>query len=217
MFSKIQPRRAEGYTLLEVMLVLTLFSVLCGGIFGIVQSTMESIMVVRGLIRTQGETDALLDVLRQACSRLPVTAVVRAEKRPESSSSREVQFQQAPGTLQWGERWQDPMAVTVVLAARKQEDGRWVLAARKFNPMANDRAHAELMPWLPLAGGFSEMEWSFQDPGSGEWKDEWKDPIRRPLAVALWLRRPTEAAGSRTVFYIPQVQTNALPHFGSPS
>lgn len=214
---KLHPRPPDAYTLLEVMLVLALFSVLCGGVFGIVQSTAQSIMIVKEISRTQAETDALLGVLRQACARLPVTAVVRSEKTAGYAAGHELRFQRAPGTLQWGERWQDPMEVTVLLAARRQTDGRWELAARKFDPTSTDRSHGDLMPWLPLARGFQEVAWSFQDPSSGEWKDEWKDALRRPVALALWLRRPTEAQGTRTIFAIPQVQTNALPHFGGAS
>lgn len=206
----------NGYTLLEIMLALALFGVLSGGVFGIVQSTLESITTVKALSRSQAEADGLDVVLREICAQLPITAAVYVEKKGDSSQSMEIQFLRAPGALQWGQRWKDPQEVTVSLAARPQTEGGWELSARKFIPTSGKDLKQDLLPWFPLAQGFSEIVWSFQDPLSGEWKDQWQNPLTRPLALGLSLKRPGDIAPRRTIFYIPQVQSNSVPHFLGP-
>lgn len=210
--SSARPRTA--FTLLEILVALSAFLLLMGGIFAISNSTMElgndmAAIQERSVIRQN-----FISFLRRSFRTLPGEAELRLSVQARGSSyvptlnfvNGGTSF--TPGTSQ-------PPDTSMELFAEERPGGYLRVALR----VLDERQTASLRAGqnvrygrenlvIPLLDNVSRFEWRYYDPSSNRWENNWKAG-RRPLLAELNLRLD-DGFETRAVFWIPPVLPNPV-------
>jgi len=210
-----------GFTLIEMVVALSIFVLLIGGIFAIANGTLElsndlTYAQERALVRQN-----LIEFLRKSFRTLPGEGTVNLTVKPIGNTylptlsifgggasfspgpaiapeaSIEVYTEQRPGGyLRVGLRGLDADQTTAARQGRP--------AARVVN---NKTAE------LPLLDNVARFEWRFYDARTNQWENYWKEAQGRPLFAELTLVLD-DAQEVRSVFWIPPVvrgMSGAIP------
>lgn len=175
-----------GFTLLEMIVALSAFVLLMGGIFAISQGTMElgsdmTLMQERSQIRQN-----FISFLRRSFRNLPGDAEMRLTVTARGSSYvPSLNFINAGTSFTMG----GPLApdTSVDLYAEERPGGYLRVGLR----MLDDRQTRALrsnqtvrynkdQPTIPLMDNVSRFEWRYYDSATNRWENNWKQN-RRPL------------------------------------
>ena len=207
-------RPAAAFTLMEVLVALSVFVLLMSGIFTIANSTMElgndlALVQDRSQIRQNfieflrrsfrnlpGEAEVRLSVRQQGGNYLPTLNVVNGGSSftPGSAlppdTSVEVYAEERPGGY--------------LRVALRVLDDRQTAAVRSGQTVR----YARSQETIPLLDNVSRFEWRFFDAASNRWENNWKQ-ARRPLLAEMQLRLD-DGFEARAVFWVPPVLPNGL-------
>ena len=208
-------RRARaGFTLLEMVVALSVFIIIIAGVFSIAQGTMElsSDMTEaqeRSMIRQN-----FIEFLRESFRRLPG----EAEITMEVSASRGA-YVPAISVFNGGDAFSPGPAIppdaSVELYADEMPGGylRVGLRLSDADETSQRRSNLGLAPKrrkpgpndvvLPLIERVAKFEWQFYSPQTQKWEKSWKDG-GRPLFAEL-LFALDDGQVSRSVFWIPPI------------
>lgn len=198
-----------AFTLLEMVVALSAFLLLMGGIFAIAQGTMElgndlAIVQDRSLIRQN-----FISFLRRSFRNLPGDAEVRLTVQARGSNYvPSLNFVNAgtsftPGTAL-------PPDTSVDLYAEERPGGYLrvalrVLDDRQTQSMRQGQTvrYTKSQETIPLLDNVSRFEWRFYDPSTNRWENNWKQ-ARRPLLAELNLKLD-DGFETRAVFWVPPI------------
>ena len=222
-------RKPSGFTLLEIVIALSVFLIVMAGVFAIAKGAMELSADLTSTQERAMTRQNFIEFLRASFRRLPGEAEITLTQEnqrgtyvptlniynggdafstgpslpPESSV--ELFAQQMPGDyLRVGLRVLDDQQT------QQQRSGR---GFRRSGPAAGDAI-------LPLIDKVAKFEWKFYNPATQRWEETWKPPAR-PLFAELSFMLD-DAIPSRMVFWIPPVMRrqpgvglpNATPSLG---
>lgn len=220
--SSVAGRSVRAFTLIEMVVALSIFVLLIGGIFAIANGTLElsndlTYAQERALMRQN-----LIEFLRKSFRTLPGEATVDLKVKSVGSTylptltifgggtafspgppiapeaSIEVYAEERPGGyLRIGLRGLDAERTT---AARQ---------ARTAKPV-------EKSSELPLLDNVARFEWRFFDARTNQWENYWKEPQGRPMFAELNLALD-DGQETRAVFWIPPIVRGAVPSFQAPA
>lgn len=206
--------RRAGFTLLEMVVALSVFIIIISGVFSISKGTMELSADMteaqeRSMIRQN-----FIEYLRESFRRLPGDAEINLEVSASRGAyvpsisvfnggdafspgpaiapdaSVELYAEEMPGgSLRVGVRLYDADETS-------QRRSNLGLAPKKRKPGPNDVV-------LPLIEHVSKFEWQFYNPQSQKWENNWKQggrPLFAELQFAL-----DDGQVSRSVFWIPPI------------
>jgi len=206
--------RTAAFTLLEMMVALSAFVVLMGGIFSIANSTMElgnDLVAIqdRSLIRQN-----FISFLRRSFRNLPGEAELRLTVQARGSSYvPSLNFVNGGSSFTPGASL--PPDTSVDLFAEERPGGYLrvalrVLDTRQTNALRSGQTvrYTKDQEIIPLLDNVSRFEWRFYDPSSNRWENNWKQ-ARRPLLAELNLRLD-DGFETRAVFWVPPVLPNAI-------
>ncbi len=198
-----------GFTLLEMMVALSAFVLLMGGIFGISQGTMELANDV-GLAQDRSQIrQNFVEFLRRSFRNLPGDAEVRLSVKAKGGSyvptmnivnggsSFTPGISLAPDTsieLFADERPGGYLRVTLRVLDQKQTQ-----AVRSNQNVSYRRDQIT----LPLLDNVSRFEWRFFDTTTNRWENNWKGP-NRPILAEMNLQLD-DGFQTRAVFWIPPI------------
>jgi len=214
-----KPGHRSGFTLLEMMVALSAFVFLMGGIFAIAQGTMElgndmTAAQERSLIRQN-----FIEFLRRSFRSLPGDAEIRLSVKQKGGSyvptmnfvnggsSFTPGLSLAPDTsieVFADERPGGYLRVTLRVLDQKQTQA--VRSNQNVNYSRNQIT-------LPLLDNVSRFEWRFFDSTTNRWENNWKQG-RRPILAEMNLQLD-DGFQTRAVFWIPPVLPNALTTGGN--
>lgn len=219
---KAMTRKNQGFTLLEIMLSMTVLALLAGAIYAIsaaaIGSTRETLVEQLTVRRVNG----FLEITRDAFLNLPANGNISLNPPSPSSSNGvpDLNFENATdvfGIPSLG-------GGTLVLSALARNDGTRTFSILRLpkNVQGSDRDHFyEDEHWVKLLPKVTKPHWSFFRDGT--WLDEWAYGSGRPQLVRLQMEveginNPIEA-----IFYIPRLasarfnsMSNILPINMSP-
>lgn len=211
-FRRVRP----GFTLLEIIIALSVFLIIIAGVFAIAKGAMElsedlttsqeRAMTRQNFIeflrssfrRIPGDAELLLAVENQRGSYVPTLTVFNGGDA----------FSPGPSL---------PPDTSVELFAQDMPGGALRIGLRLFDSQQTNtmrlgtykrRAPSKDDVVLPLIANVQRFEVRFLDSVSGKWENNWKSPVR-PLFAELLLTLD-DGVQSRNVFWIPPI-TKRLP------
>ena len=213
-------RRARGFTLLEMLVALSAFVLLMGGIFAIANSTMElgndlAVAQDRSRIRLN-----FIEFLRRSFRSLPGEAEVRLAVQARGGT-----YLPNLNVINGGSSFTPgaalPPDTSVDLFAEERPGGYLRVGIRLLDnsqtqALRNGQPvrYARNQEALPLLDNVSRFEWRFYDGASNRWENNWKE-ARRPLFAEMTLRLD-DGFETRAVFWIPPVVRQAAGVPGAP-
>lgn len=198
--------RKAGFTLWEVMLALTLMAILTGGMFTLMQTSLEAAHELQIQERHSQSFTGFIELLRRTLRNLPATASIEGGMFQETAGvyRPKVIFREAPQAFSWGEN--SLFLGETILSSQPQLGGLFTLglyrATDTENRFQTDNPEAR-QRWLPLLKDLRKIQWRFYDARAGLWQEEWRDLNARPALLELNLLLPGESTISRTVFWLP--------------
>jgi len=203
----------RGFTLLEMLVALSAFVLLMGGIFTIANSTMElgndlAVAQDRSRIRLN-----FIEFLRRSFRSLPGEAEVRLAVQARGGT-----YLPNLNVVNGGSSFTPgaalPPDTSVDLFAEERPGGYLRVGIRLLdsNQTQSLRSgqpvrYARNQEVLPLLDNVSRFEWRFYDGASNRWENTWKE-ARRPLFAEMTLRLD-DGFETRAVFWIPPVARQA--------
>lgn len=209
---------AAAFTLLEMVIAMSAFLLLMGGIFAIANGTMElgsdlAMMQERSLIRQN-----FISFLRRSFRSLPGDAELRLTVTARGSTYvPSLNFVNGgtsftPGTPQPPETSMDLFAEErpggYLRVGLRVLDERQTQALRSGQTVNYSRNQGS----IPLLDNVSRFEWRYYDAATNRWENNWKQP-RRPLMAELNLKLD-DGFETRAVFWIPPVIPNSVSGIG---
>lgn len=200
-------RRRAAFTLFEMILVVAIFVLLAGGIYGTVNAAIRATATLNEENIEAQRLNAFVALVRRTLHNLPATARVSGGVRRESGDGLvELVIEEAPGAFAWGTG--GPSSGTAVLAARPRLGGGREMSLLLLPGATGEMERRELLErgaWLRLLPDLRSVQWRFFDEGQQDWVDEWSGGGRPPL-VELTLELLGEGVPRRFTFWVPPVQ-----------
>lgn len=176
-------RKAGGFSLVEVLLALSIFMLLAGGIYAAVSVTIDASAAVAEA-RVQSERlDGMERLLRETFLTLPGDSTTEVRRRGEAL---DMQISPSPSwTLFSRGAGEQGLAFSV----QPQVNGRGTLAVANFAVHPSpQRVEAELSAasWISLLPDLQNVRWRLAGTKSGgRWQETWEAGNGRPALVNL--------------------------------
>lgn len=201
-----------AFTLLEMLVALSAFVFLMGGIFAIAQGTME---LGNDLSASQERSQVRLnfiEFMRRSFRTLPGEAEIRLSvKQNGSSYVPTLNFVNGGSSFTPGVSLAPETSMDVYAEERPGGYLRVmlrVLDQKQTQAMRNNQAvrYTRDQITLPLLDNVSRFEWKFYDASTNRWENNWKDG-RRPIMAEMNLRLD-DGFETRAIFWIPPIIPN---------
>jgi len=178
----------RGFTLFEIIMALSIFVFLAGGVYLAVSVSVQS---SAELTATQLETrrlSAFVRFLREGFASLPTEAEFHLKSVDQGRLGRGVELliRNAPGAFETGALASSGSGV--VLATRPDGRGKSRFAITRF-PSSMDEGDRERFlekaKWLPILEDVETLRWRFWDKTFQEFVETWDQPAQRPELIEL--------------------------------
>lgn len=229
-------RTSQGFTLIEVVIALTILAMMTGTLFAIIQGSVRAAAQIELLQRENDSINRLLDVLRKTFSTLPSAATVTLKLIDENASeAQELTITGAPNTFGFGPQ---PISYSPTIIAlrpdlqdRTDEAGTALfdlsISRTDLIPQTDDNEMAigkELdgvlaqdeqgRNWMPLLPQVATLKWRFYKLSDETWNEEWSENAW-PDLIEIQLLMHDRVNPIRMVFSLPTLNlttgTNTLP------
>ncbi len=210
--TSISPLSRAGFTLLEMIVALSMFVLLIGGMYSIAQSTLEltdsiSIAQDRSSIRQN-----FIEFMRRSFRTLPGEAEVRLTvKQKGGTYVPTLNFVNGGSSFTPGRSLAPDTSVD--LYAEERPGGYLRVMLRVLNQKQTQAVRSNQAVrysndqiTLPLLDNVSRFEWKFFDAATNRWENNWKQ-TRRPVLAEMNLQLD-DGFQSRSVFWLPPVIPN---------
>lgn len=201
-----------GFTLIEVLLGLALFSILIGGIFSVQKGTLE---VSREVVERETKTmrmNSFADLLRRTFESMPGNAkfVLQLEGGQHSGYS-DVQFVDYPLAFSWP--GVPAGAKSVIFRTSREPTGVGLQATLLYLDEEQTQDYEQnklddrnVLAALNLMQGIMRLQWAVFDDTTQQWQEEWlRDKTTRPSFVTLTLEYLDGQDPVQLYFWIPQM------------
>lgn len=183
----------QGFTLLEMVLVMFIVSLLVTAVFGIVNSVTQLTHGMETEQQREGRVHGFFELCDRTLRNLPVSAMVRL--RNQQAGNRLLSQLTLVGAP-------SPISATtsgvITLETEEAPDGYLRVVMRVMNATqaaAWEKGEAQTGLRLPLLDNVATMEWRFFDPRSGEWSSLWNEKIDFPVSTGA-----VEESSAPTIF-----------------
>lgn len=219
-----------GFTLIEVVVALTILAMMTGTLFAIIQGSVRAATQIELLQRENDSINRLLDVLRKTFTTLPSTATLGLVLSDQNASDQqELTITGAPNTFGFGIK---PISYSPTIlslrpdaAARVDEAGNLLfslsLSREDLIPPTDDKGVApgqELdgvlaqdeqgRHWMPLLTEVSTLKWRFYKLKDDTWLEEWSESTW-PDLIEIQLLMRDRLNPTRMVFSLPTLTLTA--------
>lgn len=221
-------RRNSGFTLIEILIGVTILAVITGSIFLVMTTSVRSAIELERSQQSDMATFHFIDLCRDTLERLPSDAGLTCEVVDEANMIQELVIGGVPAAFSFGE---DPVAdpeSTLTISLRIDETAEpensnepvyhVAISREDFAPEAEagelairQGADDEFFQqdedgryWLNLLPEIASMQWRFWNDDEEIWEDFWDDENERPQMIEMQLRAHGRESAMRFVFDIPE-------------
>ena len=213
------PRR-QGFTLLEMLVALSAFVFLMGGIFAIAQGTLELSNDIGQAQENSQIRQNFIEFLRRSFRSLPGEAEVRLSVRAKGGTYvPTLNFVNGGSSFTPGTSL--PPDTSIDLYAEERPGGYLRVMVRVLDEKQTQALRSNQnvrytrdQITMPLLDNVSRFEWRFFDAGTNRWENNWKQG-RRPLLAEMNLQLD-DGFETRAVFWLPPIIPNAVNMAGNP-
>lgn len=199
--------RVGGFTLVEVILALLIFSFLVGAIFMSVSAvTNASAMLGDEQMRAR-KIDAFVRWVRSGFLNLSAASRIEIRTRDTGAAGLAIDLliRDAPGCFPLGQF--DAMGSDVILSTIPDGRGGAEFSLARLpsglEEAEFDRAVEDAV-WFPVMEGIRTLRWGFLNPATGEFEETWDRPEETPDIINLAITLATgEVVDS--YFYLPRL------------
>jgi len=193
----------KGFTLVEVMISLSIMALLAASVYAIVTSVIGASRTAMDQQLTLRRLDAFLRVTRGAFLNLPPAGTITLEIGRGRDGQAEQQLILAKAQRLFG--LPSLGGGSLVLASQAQSDGTRSINLLRISPNATDQERAKSLasPGIPLLPGLRKPHWTFRIPGQDDWQEELPAGSPRPLLVRLQLQIDDLPNPVEAIFYVP--------------
>jgi prepilin-type N-terminal cleavage/methylation domain-containing protein len=207
--------RAEGFTLLEIVLGVAIIGLIVSGIYAVAVGTVELSNAVSESQNEEIRLHNFLRLLRRNFERFPGNAGITMVPVNGNPPEADVVFYNYPLAFYWPSV--PAGSARVVLMSRRSSRGTLDVGLLYLDEEAPEdyrsaMGSASQLPglWLHLLSDVILFEWTFFDESlgeAGEWVDYWEDPQKRPGIVRLALQFYGQGLDEQTeaIFWIPSM------------
>ena len=193
--------------MIEVILALAIFSMLCGAVFFSVQAVGNASAVLGVEQMRARKIDAFLSWCRRGFRGVTARSEILLRSRDTGAAGLAVELviRKAPGAFSLGEF--DAGGSDLILAAIPDGRGSATISIVRFpGSMSLEEAAKQIQKedWLPLLEGVKLLRWSFWSPQEEKFLEEWQDERSLPRMLRLQM---TLDSGEEieTVFRLPKL------------
>jgi prepilin-type N-terminal cleavage/methylation domain-containing protein len=213
-------RRGQGFTLLEMLVALSAFVFLMGGIFAIAQGTLELSNDI-GLAQEKSQIrQNFIEFIRRSFRSLPGEAEVRLSVRAKGGTYvPTLNFVNGGSSFTPGTSL--PPDTSIDLYAEERPGGYLRVMVRVLDEKQTQALRSNQnvrytrdQITMPLLDNVSRFEWRFFDASTNRWENNWKQG-RRPLMAEMNLQLD-DGFETRAVFWLPPIIPNAVNMVGTP-
>lgn len=202
----LQRRASRGFTLLEVVISMTILAILSAAVYAIVSAALNASQTTMAQQLTLRRLDAFERVTREAFLNLPAEGGVTLEIGHSSGGSAEQDLvinkpQEIFGlpSLAGG---------SLVLAARAKSDGTRTMILLTIPANATDRERKEAFraPGTPLLPHLRKPRWTFKtSPQDEDWKEELPVGSAKPILIRFQTEIDELPNPVESIFYLPAI------------
>lgn len=195
----------KGFTLLEVILALSIMSMLVGGIFAITQSILSLSQSSLTNQNNQRHSSALEGYFRTLFKDLPSTSITELTQDGLNYPALNIQ---SPGTF-YPSSGRELQATYLTLKIVKGEDNLLSLQAswsdQDISGLDNSSEPPEMNQTLSLIDDLTNLEWEMYSTRDEEWVTTWSSELPRPSHIRLKYSTAQDQQYTHT-FWIPAKQ-----------
>jgi prepilin-type N-terminal cleavage/methylation domain-containing protein len=199
-------RRRRGFSLLELVIAITLLSILVAMVFGTAQSALSLSTAVTEHQKDAMTEAAFFELLDQQIGGLPGNARLQLTSTDSGTQYlSDLTIQNAPMSFSWGGSQIVPL--TVRLSTVKRNDGLLNIVLKYYDVELLSAAEAgtkepEPFAEVVLLSEVGLFEWRLLDGRSMEWQYDWDAQGRLPLQLELVMTQGAVGPKLRHVLWI---------------
>ncbi len=211
----IAEARAQGFTLLEIVLGMAIIGLIVGGIYAVAVGTVELSNAVSDSQNEEIRLHNFLRLLRRNFERFPGNAGITMMPVNGNPPESDIVFYNYPLAFYWPSV--PAGSARVVLMSKRSSRGTLDVGLMYLDEEAPEDfrsamggIHQSPGLWLHLLSDVILFRWTFFDETlgeAGEWVELWEDPQKRPGIVRLELQFYGQGLDDRTesIFWIPSM------------
>lgn len=226
LFSRFQPpgvlrKEHAGFTLLEVVITITIFVFLCAAVFGLMSGVLQTASSLQDNQNRRDQMERFNAFLDRKLKSLPAGSAVISYLRGTGDGL-------AQNGIIVGHD-QDLIAID----AKIQSNGYYTLRLATFDPATlpqnitisptlffETKVTADAgISWTPLIQDVAQLAWKFQMHNATDWVNLWSDPSDTPNLIEFSMQQAGDLQPSTMDFWLPQitaVQTLVANQSGGP-
>lgn len=235
-------RTAKGFSLLEVVIALTILAMITGTLFAIIRGSVKGASDIERTQRENDQINRFLELCRITFQTMPSSATLTLKQLDSSgmSSSQELSIAGVPTCFGFGavptSYEETVIGLRPDIREPTSEDGspRYLLSITRKDIIAASAdptqsvvfttgldenpeyaADEQQRTWMPLLRGVKMMKWRFFKDSSDEWLEEWSES-KWPDLIELQLQMDGRSLPSRIVWAVPETQLRS-PTRSTPS
>ncbi|WP_184212517.1 prepilin-type N-terminal cleavage/methylation domain-containing protein [Prosthecobacter dejongeii] len=238
MFTNLPPNKStqpkvwsslhHGFTLMEVVIALTILGMITGTLFSIIQGSVRAAAQVEQLQRENDAINRFLDLCRKAFTTLPSTATLTLTALDPNSPTSSAQELTISGSTHCFGFGLSPISYEdTILGLRPDPNGATdangllvqylCLSREDLIPESDDSSMALRQEttglsapdeqgryWMPLLPDVVQMKWRFYKEADETWLEEW-DETNWPALIELQLVMRDRTTPLRMVYSVPTI------------
>jgi prepilin-type N-terminal cleavage/methylation domain-containing protein len=206
---------AGGFTLLEMMITLTVFVLLAAAVFGILTGVLQSTSTLQDNQDRRDQVAALNAFLKKKLGEMPAAGTLGSYQRGNGEGL-------AQNGILFGTR-----NFATVIDADLQANGYYALRLTTFTTEAGSNQPQDArqvllqavttndptLVWTPLMGDIKILDWKFLDFNSTVWVDLWNGS-NKPNLVEFSMQPAGDLQPTTMDFWVPKIEpvtVNAQP------
>jgi len=196
--SKFEIRNSMGFTLLEIMLAVTILGMMSLAIFRFVQSNMIAMQFSAATAADDAQYDGLRDLLTAQWQSLsPLRANMIGEPFKMDRERDQLRWSCSAGPALLTRYAAGDFTVTLQLQPEREDGDRLDLGFLRKPQKGSDIGEAK-ETWVPLIRNVTSLEISYFDPGANDWLPRWPGG-RLPSLIKVAVGRTDSALPWETI------------------
>jgi len=214
----VNTRRSNGFTLLEMVLALTVFILLAAAVFGIILGVLKGTASLHDNQYQRDQIAALNDYIKKKMESIPATGMLISYQRGTGD-----------GLAQNGVVISGGEGITII-DAMLQANGLYTLRSGylpleglqvpgkpaplpSLIPQIMNAMDHESFSWMPLIKDVKTLHWKFEDFNTGLWADKWDNGNNKPNMIEFSMQFAGDSSPTIMDFWLPPLTpvTLALP------
>lgn len=215
-------KRKSGFTLIEVILAITILAMLGGAVASILQGSIASATALTEVSNRQSQVQALLQLINSSFRNLGSQTLFIAQKNPiVDQSNLFLMFNDSSQLFLWHRDHSRYPAK--ILTAWPNEKGLQSIGIleydRYFKASTSSENRFSATGWkhkIELLNDVKSISWRFWNQKTKQWLTDWRNPMQRPEGVELTLQLAESKEPTIHFFYLPPVLLKSIQMEVSP-